>query len=198
LGKREPLAEIYQLKKEGLAELERLAEAGGLELLYGDASRISEHPVVPYGWQFAAEEVFMPAAAQGASVNLFGFISRANRLVFEMTAERITARFVIGMVEKVLEQLRPPTVIVLDNASAHRAAAVRERLPGWAERGLFVFYLPVYSRHLNIAETLWRKLKYEWLEPADYFVWEQLKYWTRLLLSAVGSELKINYSAFSC
>ena len=59
------------------------------------------------------------------------------------------------------------TVVVLDNASVHKKA-VKERWAVWQERGLFVFFLPAYSPHLNIAEILWRKLKYEWLCPEDY------------------------------
>ena len=50
----------------------------------------------------------------------------------------------------------------------------------------------------DIAEILWRKLKYEWLSPADYLDWENSKYQTRLILSAVGSILKINYRTFAC
>ena len=42
-------------------------------------------------------------------------------------------------------------------------------MPYWQKRGLFIFFLPPYSQHLNIAETIWRKLKKEWLEPEDYF-----------------------------
>lgn len=196
MGKRQPIKEVYELKKDGLAVLERLSEAGLIELLYGDESRLSEQPCVPYGWQFADEKVFMPSA-KGAGINLFGLINRANRLVFEMTAEKITSAFIIGQMEKLLDGITKPTVVVLDNARVHRSQAIQERLPYWEARGLFVFYLPVYSPQLNIAEILWRKLKYEWLSPADYLDWENLKYQTRLILSAVGSGLKINYSVFS-
>jgi len=173
-----------------------MAEVGLIELLYGDESRLSEQPCVPYGWQFSDEEVFMPSE-KGVGINLFGLISRDNRLVFEMTAEKITSAFIIGQMEKLLDGITKPTVVVLDNARVHRSQAIRERLPYWEARGLFVFYLPVYSPQLNIAEILWRKLKYEWLSPADYLDWENLKYQTRLILSAVGSVLKINYSVFS-
>ena len=138
----------------------------------------------------------MPSA-QGAGSNLLGLISRANRLVFEMTAQPITSAFIIVQIEKLLDHLKKPTVIVLDNARVHRSQALQARLPYGEARGLFVFYLPVYSPHLNIAEILWRRLKYDWLSPADYWDWENLKYQTRLILSAVGNLLKINYSVFS-
>ena len=58
---------------------------------------------------------------------------------------------------------------LLDNARVH-TKAVKERWPVWQERGLFVFFLPTYSPHLNIVEVLWRKLKYEWLRPDDYLL----------------------------
>lgn len=196
MGKREPLKEVYELKVVGLAVLEMLFERGEIELLYGDAAHFNRQPEVPYGWQFRDEKVFMPSE-QGTGINLFGFLSRTNRLVFEMTSERITGEFVVRQIEKLAAQITKPTVIVLDNAPANRNQKMRERIPFWEKRGLYIFYLPVYSPHLNIAEILWRKLKYEWLGPADYLDWENLKYQVRLGLSNVGSLLKINFSNFN-
>ncbi len=184
------------MKVQGLAVLETLAEVGAIELLYSDAAHLNEQPEVPYGWQFGDEKVFMPSD-KGKGINLFGFITRASQLIFEMTSERITSEFVVSQIEKLLETITKPTVIVLDNAPANRNRKMRERIPYWEARGLYVFYLPVYSPHLNIAEILWRKLKYEWLSPADYLDWENLKYQVRLGLSNVGSLLKINFSNFN-
>ncbi len=53
-----------------------------------------------------------------------------------------------------------------------------------------------YSPHLNIAETLWRKLKYEWLKADDYADNETLCYQVRQALSAVGNSLNIRFSEF--
>jgi transposase len=167
-----------------------------IELLYADASHINERPNVPYGWQFRDEKVYMPSD-KGVGINLFGLLSRNNRLIFEMTTERITGDFVIGQLEKLLDNLEKPTVVVLDNASAHRNKKMSERIPHWEARGLYIFYLPTYSPHLNLAEILWRKLKYEWLSPADYLDWENLKYQVRMGLSNVGTVLKINFSQFN-
>jgi transposase len=184
------------LKVEGLSVLERLSELGYIDLLYGDAAHLSELPNVPYGWQFGDEQIFMPSA-KGESINLFGFITRTNQLIYEMTNEKITGEWVVGQVEKLLDTITKPTVIVLDNAPAHRNRKVFERIPYWAARGLYVYFLPVYSPHLNIAEILWRKLKYEWLSAGDYLDWENLKYQVRLGLSNVGVRLKINFSEFN-
>ena len=92
---------------------------------------------------------------------------------------------------------RKMTVVVLDNAGVHTSRQVQERRPFWQQRGLYIFYLPAYAPHLNIAERLWRKLKYEWLQPADYATADGLFYQVRQVLAAVGTSLKIRFSEFS-
>lgn len=74
---------------------------------------------------------------------------------------------------------------------------MQERRPFWQERWLFIFYLPPYSSNLNIAERLWRKLKYEWLQPSNYATTDDLFYQVRQALAAVGKGLKIRFSEFN-
>lgn len=184
------------MKVEILGELENLAEHRLIDLYYGDESRVSTEPCIPYDWQFADEEVFFPAE-RGGGVNCFAFLSRSNKCYFETTQNSINAEFILDKLERFSFGLARPAVIVLDNASIHTAGIIKERLPVWQQRGLFIFYLPRYSPHLNIAETLWRKLKYEWLSPLDYGCRENLFYTVRQALSAVGMGLRIGFSRFN-
>jgi transposase len=84
----------------------------------------------------------------------------------------------------------------LDNAKVHTAAKVRQALAAWQKRGLFLFYLPPYSPHLNLAERLWKELKARWLRPQDYQTVDQLFYAVHLALAAVGEQLFINFSEY--
>ena len=177
-----------------MAEYERLSEQDAIDLFYGDECRVSMQPCVPYGWQFADEEVTMPSE-QGGGLNCFALLSRNNRCHRHTTEETINAAFVSEQLDALSRTLRRLTVVVLDNASVH-AKAVRERGRVWQERGLFVFFLPPYSPQLNIAEVLWRKLKYEWLRPEDYADKETLRYAVWQALAAVGQSLRIEFSAF--
>lgn len=151
---------------------------------------------MPYGWQFADEDVFT-AVEKGGGLNIFGLLSRTNRLIYQTTTGKITSEFIFEQLEMLSLQIEKLTVIVLDNATVHTAGLIKERLAVWQQRGLYIFYLPRSSPHLNIAEILWRKLKYEWLAPSDYIDKEQLHYAVRLILGAVGGILKINFSKFS-
>jgi transposase len=188
--------EIATLKREILSELERLSEAQQIDLFYADEAAVSLEPCVPYAWQFRDEQVAMPSSP-GKGVNCFALLTRNNRALVETTGESITAGFIFEQFEWLSLRLRRLTVVVVDNASAHRARVIKERIEVWQRRGLFLFYLPRYSPHLNIVETLWRKLKYEWLTPSDYETRETLSYAVRQALKAVGESLFIQFSAFT-
>lgn len=165
-----------------------------MDVFYGDESRVSLQPCVPYGWQFADEQVTMPSTS-GGGVNCFALLARDNRRRARLTQETITAEFVSEELDAFSWGIERPTVVVLDNARLHKKA-VKGREAVWQERGLFVLFLPTYSPHLNIVETLWRKLKYEWLAPEDYADAETLRLSVWQALSAVGTRLSIQFSAF--
>ncbi len=175
--------------------MEGQSQRGLIDLYYGDESQVSETGYVPYGWQFADEEVTV-AANKGRSMNYFGLLSRSNEFVYQATEATITSSFVLEQLDAFSLKLIKPTVVVLDNARIHTAKKIKERLAYWQQRGLYLFYLPPYSPHLSIIERLWKELKGRWLRPSDYASAECLFYATKLVLAAVGKELRINFSSF--
>ena len=58
-------------------------------------------------------------------------------------------------------------------------------------------FLPPYSPHLNIAETIWRKLKKEWLNPEDYLDKNALFYALNRCMANLGTILNIKYANFN-
>jgi transposase len=187
--------EVYEHKREILGELETLAENQEIDLYYSDESRVSLEPNVPYGWQFADEEVSLPTQ-KGGGLNCFALLSRTNQCLVKTGEQTFSAQFILEQFEVLSFNLRKLTVIVLDNARIHTSQIIKERVKIWQQRGLYLFYLPRYSPHLNIVETLWRKLKYEWLTPIDYQSKEHLFYQITLALKAVGNSLFIRFSKF--
>jgi transposase len=191
--KDKPVAEVYALKKQYLLELEQLAEKDLIDLYFADETQVSMTPCVPYGWQFKDEQVGMPTSKEG-KINCFGMISRKNDFVWTTTTQAIDSHFIMEQMDRFSFRINKPTVIVLDNARPHRAAKVKEQINVWQSRGLYLFYLPTYSPHLNLAETLWRKLKYEWLKPQDYLTKDELFYAVDRAFAAIGDWLQINFS----
>ena len=191
--KGEPSPQLYAYKTEKLQELVQQERDGLIDLYYGDESHICTEGYVPYGWQFRGEDVYIPSE-RGLRLNIFGMIDRNNRYEGFSTTENMTADKVADFLDRLSLRIRKNTFVVLDNASVHRCKLMRELRPIWEKRGLFFFFLPPYSPHLNIAETLWRILKGKWLRPADYCTTDSLLYATDRALAALGSELYINFA----
>ena len=187
--------EVYAHKREILGEMETLCEKQLIDLYYSGEASVSLEPNVPYGWQFPDEKIFMPAT-KGSGLNCFALPSRTNQCLVKTSEQTFSAHFIFEQFETLSVNLRKLTVIVLDNARIHTSQIIKERIKIWQQRGLYLFYLPRYSPHLNIVETLWRKLKYEWLTPIDYQSKEHLFYQITLALKAVGSSLLIRFSKF--
>jgi transposase len=176
-----------------LQELENLDSAGEIDLYYADESHVCTSGYVPYGWQFKDEDVFIPSE-KSARLNIFGMITRGNQYKGFMTQESINADKVSDFLDKMSFQVRKRTFVVLDNATVHRNAKLKELRSIWESRGLFLFFLPPYSPELNLAETLWRILKGKWIRPMDYVSNDTLFYSANRALAAVGISLFVNYS----
>lgn len=176
-----------------MQELERQAVAGLIDLYYGDESHICTEGYVPYGWQFRGEEVYIPSE-RGLRLNIFGMIDRNNRYEGFSITENMTAEKIADFLDRLSMRIRKNTFVVLDNASVHRCKLMKELRLIWEKRGMFLFFLPPYSPHLNIAETLWRILKGKWFRPVDYFSTESLLYATNRALATLGAELNINFA----
>ena len=191
--KGKPSPQLYAYKTEKLQELVQQEKDGLITLYYGDESHICAEGYVPYGWQVRGQDVYIPSE-RGLRLNIFGMIDRNNRYEGFSTTENMTADRVADFLDRLSFRIRKNTFIVLDNASVHRCKLMRELRPIWEKRGLYLFFLPPYSPHLNIAETLWRILKGKWLRPADYCSTDSLLYATNRALAALGSELNINFA----
>ena len=186
---------MLEVRKESLFYLEQQSEQGNIDLYYGDETRISEEGYVPYGWQFDDEEVVIEAT-RGRSINCFGLLSRNNDFIYRNTEENINSDFIIEILDELSLTIHKLTVVVLDNARPHTARKVKQLLKIWQNRGLYIFYLPPYSPHLNIIERLWKEFKEGWLKPSDYQSADNLFYAVDRICAAIGKNLFMNFSDY--
>lgn len=190
------MEEHYELQVEKLQELENMSQRNEIDLYYGDETHVCSEGYVPYGWQFPGEDVCF-LSEKSYKFNCFGMINRQSQCHWKVTQENINTGFVLSFLEKLSLEINRTTFIVLDNARIHKTKDIAERIPYWQKRGLFLFFLPPYSPHLNIAETLWRKLKKEWLNPEDYLTKDTLGYALNRCMADMGKGKRINFSHFN-
>jgi transposase len=171
---------VEQAKKD-IAGLEELEKEGRVKIVYFDESGFSLTPCVPYAWQPSGRNGTLKIPSSKSNrLNVLGFMSKKNDFepyVFENTVD---SAVVIACFDKFSEQISKNKgaeqskemsadyVAIIDNASTHTSVAFSENIEKWQQRGLYLYFLPPYSPHLNKIETLWRKMKYEWMPFSAY------------------------------
>lgn len=163
-----------------------------IDLYFGDESAFSMNPKLPFGWSPEGERIKI-FPQRDKKVNLFGLFRPDNFCLTYESVENINADFLIQSIDDFCQYLEKPTVLVLDNAPTHRAEKFLAAIERWMEKDLYVFFLPKYSPHLNIAETFWRKAKYEWLRPSDYFSFAKFKKKIKYIFNNIGLEYRIQF-----
>lgn len=161
-------------------------------MYFGDESAFSMNPKLPYVWSPRGERVKI-FPLRDKKINLFGIFRPDNFSLTYETQENINSEFLIRAIDDFCRYVEKPTVLVLDNAPTHRSEKFLAAVKKWMEQELYIFFLPKYSPHLNLAETFWRKAKYEWLRPTDYGSFSKFKKKIKHIFTNIGVEYKIQF-----
>ncbi len=97
-------------------------------------------------------------------LNLIGALAwgkEKRTLHFKLIEESVKSEHVVAFIDELARNANEDqlTVIVLDNASFHTGANIKERRQAWEEKNVLLRYLPPYAPHLNPIEALWKHLK---------------------------------------
>lgn len=179
-------------KEAALKVLWQLSKADSIDLYFGDESTFSMQPVLPSAWQEKDKPIAI-FPQRDKKVNLFGIFRPDNVAITYRSGANINSQFLISAIDDFCQYIEKPTVLVIDNAPVHRSKLFYKQLSRWQEKDLYIFFLPRYSPHLNIAETFWRKAKYEWIKPADYFSFAKYKRKIKEIFNGIGFKYKINF-----
>lgn len=147
-----------------LENLKAKADAGDLTLYYLDECGFAPTLPVGYSWSLPKQRKFIRyEASQRRRVNAMAAYrpyGRTPRLeVF--TAERTWDSYDLLGFLKALPWSSRPRVVVLDNASFHTSAVIRQARQELAASGIYLYYLPPYSPELNLIESVFRQVKHQ-------------------------------------
>jgi hypothetical protein len=167
--------------------------AAEFDLAYFDEAGFTLEPGVPYGWQRRGTSVELPSS-HSPRLNVLGFLHLDGSLFSLLLEGTLDARVLIAAFDAYGAQLQRPTLLVLDNAPAHRSAVFQAQRERWEAAGLYLLFLPPYCPELNRIEVLWRKMKYEWLPLAAYQSFNELTDSLLAVLKQVGSKYRITFA----
>lgn len=181
--------------KEELAALQQAHQLGEIRLWFYDETGLGLNPGEVYAWQHPAQPVHLPAR-RGAGFTVAGFLSADNELQAYSYNGPTSSQAFIGFVEDWLKSSPPAgkTVLILDNASFHCSGDVVKKRKEWADRQLYLQYLPAYGSELNRIEILWHRLKHEWIELTDYASGQSLRTAIETILSQFNSKYTITFA----
>jgi hypothetical protein len=190
--------EAFSRMQARLRRLHRAEARGHVALVYVDECRFSRHAPVPYAWQRrGVPAVPLPAERGAGGQSVLGFwqpgAAGQPLTAYTLAGAWNAEAFAAAVDAFVTERVPGPTVLVLDNASLHRATRVQQRRAAWAEKGLSLCFLPAYSPELNKIELLWHRCKHYWLTPADYGCEQTLQQRVAYVLANVGSEYTVTF-----
>lgn len=147
-----------------LENLKAKAIANDLIHYYLDECGFSPTLPVGYSWSLPNQRKFIRyEAPQGRRVNVLGayrpFGASPRLEIF--TAERTWDSYDLLGFLKALPWSKRPRVVVLDNASFHTSAVIRQARRALAAAGIYLYFLPPYSPELNLIESVFRQVKHQ-------------------------------------
>lgn len=169
---------------------------GLIDVYFVDESGFSLTPNVSYAWQPIGEQWGIPSDKTKV-MNVLGFLDVRNRdlMTYPLPESAyMNSELFISYIDDFSEKITRQTALILDRAPWHTSWATLDKIEEWENKGLHVFFLPSYSPHLNLVETLWRKIKHEWLKIKDYRSKNTLKKKLIDIFSFYGDEYDIEFS----
>jgi len=171
-----------------------LEKQGFIKIYYGDESGFTMNSYLPSAWQKKDQHLAI-VPNKYARTNVFGLLSRDMDFYSYTLKSSIDSTAVITFIDEFIRERKyiQKTVIVLDNASMHTSAEFEAEIERWEQQDVFIFYLPKYAPHLNLIETLWRKIKYEWLKQHHFIGTDVFFDSLENILKNIGKEYIINF-----
>ena len=167
-----------------------------MKIFFCDESGFGLQPYIPYCYQKKGEKLAIPSIRKTV-LNVLGFLN-------PITAELITyklpkkttmdSEIFIQFLNDFASKIETETVLILDNASWHKSTLTKSMFSQWQEQGLYLYFLPPRCPHLNLIETFWRKIKYEWLKPADFYSEKTLERKLNYIFKKYGEDFCIDFS----
>jgi len=167
---------------------------GYIDLHFADEAGFTLQPYVPYAWQKKKQTHRIFARRGRKRLNVLGLMSLSGQLTVYHSEQSLDGKFIKNSLDNFSKQPhQKPRVLVLDNGPIHHAKVVKDELERWESEGMYLFYLPTYSPHLNPIEILWRFCKYKWLNKTHYRSWSKLKRAILCIFKEYGSTYTIDF-----
>lgn len=138
------------------------AAAGEIVLAYVDEVGFSQVHPNRSAWTPRGEQHLIEAK-RGKRLNVLAAMLSTGGLFSTKLWQTMTSDAFTGFIGLLKEHVGKPLVVILDNASIHKAKANRHIIEFLGTQGVKLYFLPPYSPELNRIEKLWHLMKHTWM-----------------------------------
>lgn len=133
--------------------LEEDYQNGKIQLWYYDESGVNLNPNSVYAWLPKGKATELPAQ-RGNVLTIAGFFQSDNTLQAYSHQGSMSSEIFVAYVEDFLKNNPPSmkTIVIIDNASFHKSAAVKKKIKQWQAQNLFFQFF----RTADAASLLFR------------------------------------------
>ena len=152
----------FRTAKAEIEDMLAAVDRGEIDMAYCDEAGFAQAHPNRSAWT-PVGECHASTAQRGKRLNVVGALLSSGNLFTAKLWETMTAMLFVGFLGLLMEHVGKPLVVILDNASVHKAKEIEPLLKVLQGKGLKLYFLPPYSPELNRIEKLWHKMKYEWM-----------------------------------
>lgn len=165
-----------------------------VDLWFYDESSFHLNPTAPYAWQAKGRALSVPAQ-RGNVLTVAGFLKKDNSFEGYYHRGSMDQDLFIAYIEDfIAKRVNRKTVVVMDRASFHTSAKVKEKSKQWQRQNLYIQLLPAYCPQLNLIEHLWRMIKHQWLPLTAYQSAQTLTQQVLEILQNIGNKYRITFA----
>ena len=181
----------FQQARIDIAALCERAEAGEIEVAYVDEAGFSAVHPNRSAWT-PVGKCHLIEAKRGKRLNVLGALCSSGEFISARLWCCVNSGLFVGFLGLLKERIAKPLVVILDNASIHKAKVTRPIVEHLKKQGVHLYFLPPYSPELNRIERLWHKMKHTWME-VRHRTEEMLEADIRHILDNFGSKFKFAF-----
>jgi hypothetical protein len=181
----------FERSRQEIEALREQAQAGEISLAYFDEAGFAQVHPNRSAWTPCGEQHCIDAP-RGERLNVMAALFSDGSVMHSHYWCSSTAEIFLGFVGELAKTVTKPLVILIDNASIHRARAIQPALKMLEKKGITLKFLPPYSPELNRIEKLWWLMKHRWMALARRTKAE-LEQAVDHILTNFGAEFKMKF-----
>jgi transposase len=140
-------------------KIQRLAEKMGADIGFEDEAGIGIMTRAGRTWGAVGHPPVVLATDRRGGYNVLSLVTAEGRLRYSVAEHTIDSDRYIAFLQQVLHGRTRPLILLADNASFHRSAAVRQFVRAHRTQ-LRMFFFPPHAPELNPDEQVWNEIKH--------------------------------------